>query len=47
MTYNKLKKKQPEEQQTVELTTFLPQASSGKTNERGYEKAREFKKKKR
>ena len=35
------------EQQKVELTTFRPEASSGKINERQYEKAHEFMKKKR
>ena len=37
MTYN-----HKAEQQTVELTTFHPEASSGKRNERQYEKALEF-----
>ena len=41
------KKQQSVEQQTVELTTFRQQASSGKTNERQYEKADKFMKKKR
>ena len=35
------------EQQAVKLTTFHPEASSGKRNERRYEKAHEFMKKKR
>ena len=35
------------EQQTVEVTTFRPEASSGKRNERQYEKAHEFMEKKR
>ena len=34
------------EQQKVELTTFGPEASTGRRNERQYEKAREFMKKK-
>ena len=34
------------EQQTVELTTFRPEASSGKRNERRYGKAHEFMQKK-
>ena len=34
------------EQQKVQLTTFRPEASSGKRNERQYEKAHEFMKKK-
>ena len=34
------------EQQTVELTTFRPEASSGKRNERQYEKAHELMKNK-
>ena len=34
------------EQHTVELTTFHPEASSGKGNERKYEKAHEFMEKK-
>ena len=34
------------EQETAELTTFRPQASSGKKNERQYEKAPEFMKEK-
>ena len=41
MTYN-----HKAEQQTVELTTFHPEASSGKRNERQYEKAQGFMKKK-
>ena len=41
------KEHQTDEQQTVKLTTFRPQASSGKRNERQYEKAHEFMKKKR
>ena len=35
------------EQQTVDLTTFRSEASSGKRNKRQYEKAHEFMKKKR
>ena len=35
------------EQQKVELTTFRPEASSGKRNERQYDKAHEFMKKER
>ena len=35
------------EQQTVELRTFRPEASSGKRKERQYEKAHEFMEKKR
>ena len=35
------------EQQTVELTTFRPEASSGKRKERQYEKAHEFMEKER
>ena len=34
------------EKQTVELTTFRPETSSGKRNERHYEKAHDFMKKK-
>ena len=41
MTYN-----HKAEQHTVELTTFRPEVSSGKRNERQYEKAYEFMKKK-
>ena len=33
--------------QKVEITTFRPEASSGKRNERQYDKAHEFMKKKR
>ena len=40
-------RRQTVEQQTVELTTFRPEASSGKRNERQYERAHEFMKKKR
>ena len=46
LTYNILKSDTRVEQQTVELTTFRPEASSGKRNERQYEKAHEFMKKK-
>ena len=35
------------EEETVELTTFRPETSSGKRNERQYVKAHEFMKKKR
>ena len=42
----KFKKQQTVQQQAVQITTFRPQASSGKTNERQYEKARDFMKKK-
>ena len=41
------KEQQTVEQQTVELTTFRPEASSGKRNERQYEKTYEFLEKKR
>ena len=34
------------EEETVELTTFRPEASSGKRNERQYDKAHKFMKKK-
>ena len=40
-----LTEQQTVEQQAAELKTFRPQASSGKTNERYYEKAHEFMKK--
>ena len=36
------KEQQTVEQQAEELTTFRPEASSGKRNERQYEKAHEF-----
>ena len=39
-------KEQTEHQQTVELTTFRPEASSGKRNERQDEKAHGFQEKK-
>ena len=35
------------DQHTVQLTTFRPEVSSGKINERQYDKAHEFMKKKR
>ena len=38
----KFKEQQTVEQQTVDLTTLRPEASSGKRNERQYEKAHEF-----
>ena len=41
------KEQQTVEQQKEELTTFRPEASSGKRNERQYEKAHEFMEKKR
>ena len=47
MTYNNLKSNPQKKKQTVELTTFRPDASSGKRNERQYEKGHEFMKKKR
>ena len=42
-----LKEQKTVEQQKVELTTFRQQASSGKRNERQYDKGHEFMKKKR
>ena len=42
LTYNNLKSDTRVEQQTVELTTFRPEASSGKRNERQDEKAHAF-----
>ena len=47
MDVYKFTEEQTVEQHTVELTTFRPEASSGKRNERQYEKAHEFMKKKR
>ena len=43
----RFKEQQTEEQQTVELTTFRPQASSGWRNDRQFEEAHEFMNKKR
>ena len=42
MTYNNLKSNKRIEQQTVELTMLSLEASSGKRNERQYEKAHEL-----
>ena len=42
-----LKEQKMVEQQKVEITTFRAEASSGKRNERQYEKAHELMKKKR
>ena len=47
MDVQKFKEQQTEEQLTVDLTTFHPEASEGKRNERQYEKAHEFMKRKR
>ena len=41
------KKQKTVEIKTVELTTFRPEVSSGKRNERQYDKANEFRKKNR
>ena len=43
----RFKEKKMVEKQTVELKTFYPEASSANRNERQYEKAHEFMKKKR
>ena len=45
LTNNNLKSETRVEQQTVELTTFRPEASSGKRNKRQYEEAHVFMKK--
>ena len=47
MTYNNFKNnRRKNNRQALELTTFRPEASSGKRNERQYEKEHEFMKKK-
>ena len=46
MAYNNLKSNTRVEQQTVQLTALRPEAASGKRNERQYEIAHEFIKKK-